>query len=361
MLQPPTTKPHSVSLLAEVDYNRSSIRQLFKQYDRIGFIYPKKRKLLAPHWNQIIDNWQRLLHSKEELLWIFTRQATNQEHFASICSWRQSNHGLIAQHLVSSGNPVQSLQVMLAAQYRALHHPDAQTIQSSQNWFRPDNRYAYRIFASMYDKLGPEKASLLAFKYLHLPLGMGLPEAYLVSDSYQVEEVKAVDRPLIDFVSKRYGKVFTQAEELDQLDIQLRNIGSTYAKYGLERSRKIYKLSNREGRIVAAVVANRAPLGLNFSYLENRAYYIIEKEIGLHKRIELVQTINASLQTYYEDFALQKLPIVTDSDTGAVLQALGAELFRNYIQSIWLREGFGQWYDHIDSFLERILARARRA
>ncbi|MEM7573707.1 MAG: hypothetical protein AAF433_12430 [Bacteroidota bacterium] len=357
MLQAQKPPSQSASAIVEVDYNRSSVRQLFKQYDRIGFIYPKKRQLLAPFWQKIQDNWNKLLNTQEELLWIFTKEEEQQNHFASICSWQQSNHGLIAQHLVSSGNPFQSLQVMLAAQYRAEHHPLAQEIQSSQNWFRPDNRYAYRVFASMYEKLGAENASLLSFQYLHLPLGKGLPTA--VSTKYQLEEVKGIDSAFVNFVSGRYGQVFTTAEELDQEDIQLRKIGATYAKYGLSRSRRIFKLSNAQGQVMAAVVANRAPLGLNFSYLENRAYYILDSELGLDQRIELVQLLNAAIQDYYQDFPLAALPIVTDTETGAVLQALSARLFRTYIQSIWLRAGFSQWYDHIASFWERIARRTR--
>jgi len=39
---------------------------------------------------------------------------------------------------------------------------------------------------------------------------------------------------------------------------------------------------------------------------------------------------------------------------------MAANYIRVYVQSIWLREGFSAWYDHIASFLEKIEAREKR-
>ena len=33
---------------------------------------------------------------------------------------------------------------------------------------------------------------------------------------------------------------------------------------------------------------------------------------------------------------------------------MGASWLREYMQSIWLREGFTQYYEHLQSFLQRI-------
>jgi len=329
------------------------ISQLFQKYEDIGFIYPAKKKLLQPHFAQIKHNWQKLINTPEKLLWVINHQESkDQKNFASITAWQQSNYGLIAQHLVSTGNPFLSLKVMLEAQYRAEHFFDENQVKSSQNWFRPNNRYAYRIFASMYDKLGAKKASLLLFQYLHLPISaVAKPQ----KNKFAVEEITQVDEQVLQFVTQQYGEVFAKAEELHLADIQQVKLGSIFQKYGLNKYRKVIVLKEkRSKKIVATLIANRTPLGLNFSFLENRAYYILDKTLSELHRTKVLEQLNSIAQSVYQDFELASIPIVTDKVSGSVLQNQKAIMQREYMQSIWLREGFAEWYAHIDSFLKRI-------
>lgn len=335
----------------KVDFNKVTVKELFYKYEEIGFIYPAKKALLTPYFNLIIENWEKLLKSKEDLLWILTKNH-NGKYFASVSVWQYNNYGVQAQHLVSNGNPFLSLKTMLAAQMKAKHHYARGEMRTSQNWFRPNNRYAYRVFASMYEKLGPRYASLLAFHYLFLRLDK---VKYAEQNLYWVEEVSVVDNELISFIAKQYNEVFVRAEELDQEDIDLSLVNKVFQKYGLKRSRKVLKISDKQsGKIVACILANRAPLGLNFSFLENRAFYILDKRLDRNTRKVLIQTMNQSIKHFYKDFELKAIPIVTDETSSAILQQQGAEFFRVYMQSIWGEEGFSLWYDHIESFLKRI-------
>ncbi len=329
-------------------FNNETVVSLFQKYEEIGFIYPAKKRMLAPYMEVITQHWERLLHSEEELLWLFTNQPSSNDDFASVCAWRQSNHGMIAQHLVSNGNPFNSLRLMLAAQLRASTDPG---LQSGQNWFRPNNRYAYRIFASMYDKLGDQQASVLPFHYLHLPTSMidQAPTGQLAAT-----EVTGIDLPTIEFVARQYGEVFVRAEELDTDDITLRHLNAVYARNGLFRGRRVMKITDNNDRIHGVVVANRAPLGLNFSFLENRCYYIMDRKLTSEEQLLTLQAMNAAIQSYYQQMPLKAIPIVTDSNTARHLASQGAEFIREYMQSIWLREGFPLWFDHIDSFLRKI-------
>ena len=336
----------------KIKFNEIEVEELFKKYEEIGFIYPAKKTLLDPYFNLIIQNWEKLLKSNKDLLWILTKEQTEKRHFASVSVWKQSNYGLLAQHLVSNGNPFLSLKVMLAAQFRAEHYYGPKEVQSSQNWFRPDNRYAYRVFASMYDKLGPENASLIRFQYLHLKLDQ-IPRR--PQSVFTAEEVNGRDPKLIAFVKRQYGEVFVRAEELDREDIQLSGVGALFHNHGLKRSRKVLKIrDSRTQKILAVIIANRAPLGLNFSFLENRSYYILDKNLENDKRGLVLKAMNAAIKPYYKDFDLQAIPIVTDALSAKALQSQKATLFREYIQSIWMREGFSLWYNHIHSFLKRI-------
>ena len=336
-------------------FNAVSIDELFKKYDEIGFIYETKKKLLAPHFSDITRNWKKLLESQEELLWIFTNAFDNSDDFASVCAWKHNNAGLIAQHLVSDGNPFLSLKVMMAAQIKAEQGGDK--VISSQNWFRPNNRYAFRVFSTMVNKLGPEKSTLRLFDQLNFPLNEIGTDA---NSKFVIEEVRTKDIDLIKFVDTQYDKVFTKAEELDQEDINLESSTLKFARYGLLKTRRVLKVLCPETKnIIACVVANRAPIGLNFSFLENRAYYIVDSSLDIEERTAVLKTINNSIAQYYDDIEIHNIPIVTDEVCSKCLQEIGAEYLRTYMQSIWLREGFLEWFDHINSFLKRIEKRSK--
>lgn len=338
--------------------NQESVETLFQQYEKIGFLYPEKKALLAPHLPIITKNWKKMLQSNGELLWIFSNLKEDNNYFSSVCAWKQTNTGMLSQHLVSNGNPFLSLKVMLACAHHAEHHHSQNEVNSSQNWFRQNNRYAYRIFASMYDKLGPKRASLRQFHFLNLPLDQINSTTV---KAVELSPVTGVDAEFLSFVQQQYGDVFVQAEELNQTDILLNKLGATFKQYGLQRYRKILKVRcTKSGKIVAGAIINRAPLGINFSFLENKAYYILAASLTPMERLMVLKAINSKVKGYYQDFALQAIPIVTDGKTATSLEQLNAKLLRTYMQSIWMRSGFSLWYDHIHSFLQRIEGRQRK-
>ena len=340
------------------DFNKYSVDALFEKYAEIGFLYPEKLSLLKPFLNKIKANWKILKESPEELLWILSIQNGNQENFASVSGIKQSNYGLLAQHLVSDGNPFLTLKVMLDAQFRAEHLCSEDEVRSTQNWFRPNNRYAYRIFSSMYKKLGNEKAFIKQYEYLHLDVADIMPYS---NQNYRIEEVTGYDIELIEFVKEQYSNVFVKAEELDQQDILLNTLNNKYEKYGLKRYRRICKVINQEtNQIKACIIANRSPIGLNFSFLENRCYYITDNTVKEPELFAMLSVMNNYAAKVYDDFELGKVPIVTDELTSRSLQTLGANLIRIYVQSIWLREGFSQWHKHIHSFLLRIESKLKK-
>jgi len=91
--------------------------------------------------------------------------------------------------------------------------------------------------------------------------------------------------------------------------------------------------------------------------LENRCYYIIDKSFDLEQRLVQLELMNSEVKSCYSDFALKVIPIVTDVLTSRALQTNNAKFIKTYKQSIWLREGFELWYDHIEAFLKRIESR----
>lgn len=332
-----------------IQCNACSIDTLFDKYAEVGFLYPRKMTRLRPHFERIRQNWQQLRRSPNDLLWILTNQ--DYRNFASISVIKHGNYNLMAQHLVSDGNPRLSLQLMAQAQALVERMSASNGIKSAQNWFRPNNRYAYRIFASMLKKLGTEKASLLTFEYLHQPLTAVTP----TNTYYEAQPVELVNLNLIRFVEQQYNFVFCQGEELTHPDMDFGSIGQSYQHLGLHKSRRVIQLVDpKTRRTVACVIANRAPIGLNFSFLENRAYFIVDAALSPTDHARATHQLSACIKDYYADLALQAIPIVTDERTADELQQRGAQHIQTYMQSIWVQAGFAQWREHIESFLLRI-------
>lgn len=354
-----TTTPNNNQLNHTIDRtDKTSVDYLFRKYEEIGFLYPEKKRLLTPHFKSIKNNWEKMLNSEKQLLWTVCKENQAENDFASISFFQQSNHGLLAQHLVSNGNPFLSLEVMLEAQSKVLHDPQYQHVQSSQNWFRPNNRYAYRVFASMLEKLGKEKAAVTSFEYLHLPLD---EIQYKSQNRYYAQEVSTTDLEFISFVKSQYGLVFVKAEELDEEDLTLTNLNRHFVGLNLSRKRRILKIKDiRNDAIVGGVIANRAPTGLNFSFLENRAYYLLDPLLVGSEIEDVLTLINNAISEFYQDFSLRSIPIVTDTNVSRAIQFMGAKWMRTYLQSIWLKEGFQDWYDHIHAFHARIASRKKK-
>ena len=336
--------------------NSINVDLLFQKYADIGFIYEAKRKLLNPFMSQINSNWKKLLQSNDDLMWIFTNNESTTEGFASVSAWRHTDKGMLAQHLVSDGNPFLSLRLMLDAQLKAENAESPFEVTSSQNWFRADNRYAFRVFSSMVNKLGPKKSGLNLFHQLKFPIDIEIERS--TSGEYILEEVDHIDKTFLAFVGSILGEVFIKAEDLDGQDIKLSQLRLKYEKCGLKRSRNVMKLKcSKSEKILGCFIANKAPIGLNFSFLENRCYYLINPDLSYKKKLDVISVINQQLIHEYSDIELNYIPIVTDESTSELLQESGATYLRKYLQSIWLKEGFREWYEHINSFLKRIESR----
>ena len=342
-----------------VDFNKISTQRLFKEYEKIGFLYPAKQRLLAPYFDKINANWKKLKASENNLLWILNKEDKVKDNFTSISVIKYYNRGLIAQHLVSSGNPILSLEIMQAAQRVTKQCFEKEEINSSQNWFRPNNRYAYRIFASVVKELGPSKAALSRFHYLHLPLHV---INNTTSQRLQIDEVSNIDKDLNNFLIKQKGEAFVIGEELNSTDIKQEKIAMEYKIEGLKRSRVVLKITNtsNNSKTIGAIIINRAPLGINFSFLGNRCMIILDDQMSEVDKQAILPELLTSIKNYYLDFELEKIPIITDANTSIILQNHNAEFLREYMQCIWLRAGFEQWEQHIDSFLSALLARKRK-
>ena len=252
--------------------NAINVEELFQKYLDLNFLYEAKLNRLAPYLDTVKRNWQRAMDAGQTLFQVFTFEDQQTNAWASIVDWRSSNYGWWGQHLVSAGNPMASRAVMLSAQHAGIVRKDH---LSEQNWFRPNNRMPKRVFGSIEASVGKTSASVKEYQLLEVPLS----NHTAAQPGHEIVQCDSTHtRRLVDFAKAIKGDIYVRAEALDNGDLELKGVDRLYQQIGMRRYRKIWLNFNRFGEVVAALIAYRGPLGLNFSFLENRADLLVAAE-----------------------------------------------------------------------------------
>ena len=336
-----------------VQVNSMGVDELFDLYERTGFLYPEKAVRLLPHLNRVKENWSRMLKAGETLLYVLTAGDT-QKGRAALAVWRTTHLGWTYQHLVSEGNPYASRAVMLAA--------DAASIlkgsdESSQNWFRPENRFPARVFGSMIQAIGSSLSSAQNQAYFALHRGLPMP----VDGATRIVNYDPnCNKDLCSIAEKTKGRVYVAAEELAG-DVTFKALDLLYRRVGLRRTRHVWlAYDKRQNRPIGAAIAYRGPLGLNFSFLENRCDLLLLPSLSEAELKSATAALLNAAVTAYENFEMEHIPVIVSEDNVPVLLNLGAEFIRHYCQCIWLKSSYPRSYRHVESFYNKILDRAGR-
>ena len=239
---------------------------------------------------------------------------------------------------------------MLAAQSAELRSHDDET---QQNWFRADNLMPRKIFGSIVDSLGKAAAQVHEFGFFNISLNAIQQRR---SNATNVQVVDAKTQPLLVNLAKACrGEVYAEADDLAGDDLDLSATDTMFQTVGLRRYRQSWLAFDGE-RPIAALVAYRGPLGLNFSFLENRADLLIHPDASEQQAANVSNALLAAAVEFYSDFEPGFIPLTADLDSTNLLETQ-YELVRRYCQGIWLREAFASWGQHTDRFYRRILQR----
>ena len=334
-----------------VEVNALSINQLFALYERTGFLYPGKAARLTPHLGQVRENWRRMLRGGESLLYVIS-SGNDKNGLASIAVWRTTHHGWMSQHLVSENNPLGSRAVMLAGTAASILRG---VDESYQNWFRPENRFPSRVFGSMVNSIGTSLSSVQ--QHMYFALSRKLPMSS-TSGIRVVPYDPSHKEALCEVASASRGQIYLAAEEL-ALDVELKAVDELYRNVGLRRTRQVWlAYPQAKNEPIAAAIAYRGPLGVNFSYLENRCDLLLHPKLAESEASGVVTTLLKASFAAYEDFELDAIPVIADPVSSVILIQLGAEYLRDYCQGICLKDGNLRFYRHIDGFYSRLIARS---
>ena len=228
---------------------------------------------------------------------------------------------------------------------------------SAQNWFRPENRFPARVFGSMEQTIGESLSSVQRHSYFALPRTLSLStEKRIRVVPYSPSHKEA----LLEIASAARGRIYVVAEELEQ-DVEFNAVDQLYRGVGLRRTRHVWLafLANKEEPIGAAI-AYRGPLGVNFSYLENRCDLLLHPTLPESEVLAAAAALLMASSAAYEDFELDEIPVIAEEMATHVLFKLGAEFLRHYCQGIWLQDGHPRFFRLVDGFYSKLLARMER-
>ncbi len=336
-----------------VQVNEIGVDELFDLYQSTGFLYPEKASRLVPHLQLVKENWRRMLRAEESLLYVLTAGNT-QRGRASLAVWRSSRHGWTYQHLVSENNPIASRAVMLAAEAESILKGSD---ESAQNWYRPENRFPARVFGSMTQSIGGSLSSVQQHAYLALPRQISLPtEAGVRVVPFEPNRT----RDLCAVAEIARGRIYVTAEDLTT-DVSYKALDALYRRVGLRRTRTAWLAYHKStGEPIGAALAYRGPLGLNFSFLENRCDLLLIPHLSCSEIEAAGSALLGAAAAAYENFELGEIPVVASEEAAPIVAKLGAKVLRHYCQCIWLKDGYARSYRHVDTFYSKVLSRSER-
>jgi hypothetical protein len=329
--------------------NAFTVEELFRHYEKTGFIYPEKRARLAPYCNLVKKNWEAALKAGEELFYIISAGDSEGRHLATITFWRSTLNGWVAQHLTSTGNPLHVKTLFEGASHLAQN----QRFETIQNWFRPQNKYAKRVFGTLPKTATESTAMVSDFNYLsfkHDQIAKTSPINYVI------RRVNDGDIALLnEFIEIHRGSLYAKTEEINSQDFELEELNDLYQRVGLFRKRRGW-MAFRRGRSDpdAVLISYSGSLGINFSYLENRCDLICEPSLEKDIKSEICQALLLKAVQCNNLLPLDYLLVVADFPTSEVLFSSGASLIRQYSQNIWVAKAFFSWLRHVQLIYQRI-------
>lgn len=335
--------------------NEIDVDDLFERYRELNFLYPAKLEALAPYWDEVKSNWRKALSAGDKIIRVVTASAeeSGREGWASLTYWRTTDRCWTLQHLVSAGHPMYSRAVMLGTGGDLVHSPDSPAFE---NWFRPDNRFPARVFGTLRKTMGERQVSLHTFDIVRVPITGTRPP----KSSTTIQELVSVNEEcrqlLVELALQCRGFVYVEAEGLDQEDLLLERLDADYGKVGLRRYRRIWIVNDpKTGQAIAAAIAYRGPLGLNFSFLESRCDLLLNPAAEPSEIRNLIPDLIAHAAQAYADFSPGFMPIVSPHEVTPLLEETGGTLFRTYSHSACLHGAFPGYYRHVESIYVRLL------
>ena len=330
------------------EINNIGIDELFQKYEDFGFIYPAKKKRLEKVMPEIIKNWKKVLKIDDSPIQVITHR-DSKNSFGTMVILQNINHGTLNHHGI--GNKLHSSALaFLTAQAIQFERKE---FQSAQIWFREKNRIMNHICGSGINNVSNEFSFNRTFNYIELKPRIDVS----TNNQLQFEPFHKDHKAVFEqFILRERGVAFLTGEELNSDDILLGNLNQVYQEVGLEHYRQIW-LVFKKSNLIGVAIAYKSPVGLNFSFLNNRCELIISPNLAPDLLKDIVAQLLSKVAFQYLDFSPGFIPVIADDKTAKQVEELGGQIIRRYTQHLWTRKGYEDWYFGAISAVKNILLR----
>src|SRR5206468_7802176 len=139
-----------------------------------------------------------------------------------------------------------------------------------------------------------------------------LPRTFKFSNNSRIRAVpydSSHKQALAMVASATRGSVYITGEDLAG-DVELQSVNELYRSVGLRRTRSVW-LAYQGTRCepVGAAIAYRGPLGVNFSYLENRCDLLLHPTLPASEVADTIAPLLSEAASAYHDFELDDIPL----------------------------------------------------
>lgn len=280
---------------------------LWNFFFETGFIYPRKYSSIQEHKEKFKRLYSRL-YNREGLEIsrhiIYQDRGTILGHVSMFRYYYQT--WLLHHHAaVKSSQHKAGLVVMyhILRHINEVHRLSSNRMRYIACYFRPDNRFAARVFGGSARAQGnPQHCSLDDFAYFHYQGGGGnLPAGW------RLEPTRADDlRTLEYFYREMSGGLLLEGLDLyPGVGEREEEIDREYRRFDLRRQRRFFSLRRPDDGLAALLVVNIADVGLNLSDLTNGVQVMVIDDRGFSRAM-----LDAALQEltgYHEQAELAVL------------------------------------------------------
>jgi len=270
---------------SHLDCTNVDLEALCDFFFETGFVYPQKYMHIAEQKDKFVSVYKKLYHEHPEI----ARHVIYQDRgkiFGHISMFRFYQKTWILHHhaAIKSFKHKAGLVVMdhILQYIDELHSLPSGRINYVAAYFRPNNRFADRVFGATSRAMKDlEKSSLDEFAYYYLPPGV---PSISNSGSLSLCETDPEDLDIFqNWYDEVSGGLMVRALDLDPKVYSMDELTSNdYLKAGFKRDRKLFSLK-KDDELLAILIINKSDFGLNMSELTNCIQFFVIDQNQLNK------------------------------------------------------------------------------
>ncbi|MDH3329394.1 MAG: hypothetical protein OEM01_09195 [Desulfobulbaceae bacterium] len=287
-----------------------------------GFVYPEKYAHIIEQKKSFYDLYKKLYNENPEIF----RHVMYQDRgkiYGHVSMFRYYQNTWLMHHHAAVKSPKHKAGLVVM-EHILQYINECHTLASSKMkyiacYFRPNNRFASRVFGGAARALDDQKkCSLDDFAYFHFEPNEKhekLAPEWTLGPS-QDDDLLILNQ----WYSYRSGGLMLDGLDLttDAL-IKDQQTSQEYAKADFKRLRKIYSLKN-DDELMAMLVINKSDLGLNMSDLTNCIQVFVLEEKPVRENV-----LYAALNEFAEYYDQEEIPVLLYPTTYAEIHSVRFE------------------------------------